>query len=357
MSGAAGLRSWVPLAVAAAVPVLVLVLDAARGRGLFDEGAPVLDGLSVVRSLALIVAVVALLAAVQRAAEGHVPTPWPPWARPAIVVTLVLTLAATALTLLDPVTYSRLAQEDGTVENLTALLFGVGGVALLMVAMSRSRGEHGLLRWAAGIMGVAFIFSAGEEISWGQRILGFGTPELLSENLQHEANLHNLATDPLEAAFYSGCAMLFILLPFVLPRTGVSPRLGRLARLAPLVPAPWIVVAAAPSAAMNLDMWDVVPVQLTVWATLGILAVVAVERRRAGDPGWRLVALTLGLTAAVQVVAFTASGSLDELYDVTEYKEFALGLVAAMYGLDLLVRRRSLAVSRSDSPTRRSPRG
>jgi hypothetical protein len=39
-----------------------------------------------------------------------------------------------------------------------------------------------------------FFFGAGEEISWGQRILGFETPETLSEvNRQEEFNLHNLS--------------------------------------------------------------------------------------------------------------------------------------------------------------------
>ena len=40
-----------------------------------------------------------------------------------------------------------------------------------------------------------FFFGAGEEISWGQRILGFQTPETLSQvNRQEEFNLHNLSS-------------------------------------------------------------------------------------------------------------------------------------------------------------------
>ena len=40
---------------------------------------------------------------------------------------------------------------------------------------------------------LGFVFIAGEEISWGQRIFGFAGPEaLLENNLQSEANLHNL---------------------------------------------------------------------------------------------------------------------------------------------------------------------
>jgi hypothetical protein len=39
-----------------------------------------------------------------------------------------------------------------------------------------------------------FFFGAGEEISWGQRIFGFGTPQALSQvNKQEEFNLHNLS--------------------------------------------------------------------------------------------------------------------------------------------------------------------
>ena len=39
-----------------------------------------------------------------------------------------------------------------------------------------------------------FFFITGEEISWGQRILGFGTPEFIGEdNQQGEFNIHNLS--------------------------------------------------------------------------------------------------------------------------------------------------------------------
>ena len=45
-----------------------------------------------------------------------------------------------------------------------------------------------VLAWAL----LMFVFM-GEEISWGQRILGFGTPEVLMEiNHQQEFNLHNI---------------------------------------------------------------------------------------------------------------------------------------------------------------------
>lgn len=43
-------------------------------------------------------------------------------------------------------------------------------------------------------LALLFFFGAGEEISWGQRLLGFQTPEPLSQvNRQEEFNLHNLS--------------------------------------------------------------------------------------------------------------------------------------------------------------------
>ena len=43
------------------------------------------------------------------------------------------------------------------------------------------------------LLGAGLLFVAGEEVSWGQRILGFEGPERLVEaNIQSEANLHNL---------------------------------------------------------------------------------------------------------------------------------------------------------------------
>lgn len=337
-------RVVIAISVAAALPLAVMIIDAARGRGPFDEGAPILDAGAVLRSLALIVAVVALLIAVDRLAVTRTTTAWPPWARPAIFVTLLLTIAATVLVIVDPLDYHLAAEEDGLLENITALWFAVGAVAVLMVSL-RGRAGRGLPRWVGVAMGAGFLLSAGEEISWGQRIFGFSSPGVLAEaNLQQEANLHNLATDPVEAAFYAGCALLFVLIPFAVARTGLSPRFRS---LAPLVPAAWIAVVAAPSAAMNLDMWDVIPVQLTVWASLGVLVVIAIDRRKSGDGAWRLVVATIGVTVIVQVVSLLTTDTVIELHDVTEYKEFALGLVAAMYGLDLLARTRASA----DSPT------
>lgn len=45
------------------------------------------------------------------------------------------------------------------------------------------------------LYGLAYIWAGGEEISWGQRIIGFESPEYFRENNdQQEFTFHNLVT-------------------------------------------------------------------------------------------------------------------------------------------------------------------
>ncbi|TPW20878.1 MAG: hypothetical protein FD126_1245 [Elusimicrobia bacterium] len=83
----------------------------------------------------------------------------------------------------------RLAVEDGPVEWLTVGAFSAAAVAFGAVAR-RGRGQARL----GAVLAAAFcVFVAGEEISWGERILGFVPPELfLRDNVQQELSLHNI---------------------------------------------------------------------------------------------------------------------------------------------------------------------
>jgi hypothetical protein len=88
-----------------------------------------------------------------------------------------------------------LAAEDGFVENITALLFAISGIVFLWCAytehLNNKRKSYAVYFFAA--WGILLIVFAGEEISWGQRILGFSTPARLNEiNLQSEVNVHNI---------------------------------------------------------------------------------------------------------------------------------------------------------------------
>ncbi|MEP6926711.1 MAG: hypothetical protein ABI834_03700 [Ginsengibacter sp.] len=79
-----------------------------------------------------------------------------------------------------------LGKEDGFFENLTFIFF-VFAVILFFISFLRTKNIF--------LLGLAllFLFGAGEEISWGQRILHFRTPNSMYDiNAQHEFNIHNL---------------------------------------------------------------------------------------------------------------------------------------------------------------------
>lgn len=83
--------------------------------------------------------------------------------------------------------------EDGLIESLTTLaLFSAALVCFYRVLRLRGLRSKRFLACCA-LLGVIMLFGAGEEISWGQRILGFNSPEFFNQNnAQMETNLHNM---------------------------------------------------------------------------------------------------------------------------------------------------------------------
>ena len=79
-----------------------------------------------------------------------------------------------------------LGDEDGLFESGTAIFFVIAAV-LFFLSFRRSKNIF--------LLGLVFvlIMGAGEEIDWGHRIFGFGTPASMEKvNVQHEFNIHNL---------------------------------------------------------------------------------------------------------------------------------------------------------------------
>lgn len=107
---------------------------------------------------------------------------------------LVVTLFSIAMKYINnDVFVSIIATEDGVIEWLTVL-----GLALTSIACFRRvvllKGEKSrLFLFMTILLGLAFFFGAGEEISWGQRIFNTQSSEFFQQhNAQGETNLHNL---------------------------------------------------------------------------------------------------------------------------------------------------------------------
>lgn len=80
--------------------------------------------------------------------------------------------------------------EDRAIEWLT--FGGFFGAAWVLAPVAWRARPLWVRAWLAGLA-LFFFICAGEEISWGQRLFGFATPESVREvNEQAEFNLHNL---------------------------------------------------------------------------------------------------------------------------------------------------------------------
>ena len=107
----------------------------------------------------------------------------------AIIVILSLFFGFTNATFFD----MTFAQEDGFIEYAT--FFFLFCISILCFSRLITQFKNQQLLWKIGVLGAAllFLFGAGEEISWGQRIFGIESGEFFQgNNLQKETNFHNL---------------------------------------------------------------------------------------------------------------------------------------------------------------------
>ena len=103
--------------------------------------------------------------------------------------------------------FDFVTREDSILEwsQFAGYAIAAGTGLLVALRLARTGNRWAALAWLA--FGVGCFFVAGEEISWGQRIFGFSTPETLQAvNAQGEANVHNIRTvlDGLNASLLVG---------------------------------------------------------------------------------------------------------------------------------------------------------
>lgn len=339
-----GLRQGVAWLVAGggrAVGALLLLLLAAQvgfawyenalGLPLVREEAPGFAFYQLLQTGFAVCASAVLVAALVSARARPSPLdaePTRPAERLAGVASLAMAGAATALFLADPAAFHAFAQEDRPLEWASALLLLVAGAVLAVHALRHRRDVLGL-GLAAGIA-LVLVVIAMEEISWGQRLLGFATPESLAEvNWQAEFNFHNVQTDLSETAYYFGAGVFLILLPLLrdlLPLPVASHPLLALA------PRRSVALVSAPVAIFNYGHWNLLPVQLSILLTLwGLLAWARAGARRS-DGGEQTLFLAAAGAVLIGQTLFLALGSaMADLPDATEYKEFFIALGFAWY--------------------------
>ena len=86
-----------------------------------------------------------------------------------------------------------LLREGGLLETFQARSYLLAAVLALYFAVQFHRTKRKGLLLLYIVFTLALLFVTFEEISWGQRIIGFETPEILkTKNIQNETTIHNL---------------------------------------------------------------------------------------------------------------------------------------------------------------------
>ena len=104
-------------------------------------------------------------------------------------------IGAVAIILLrgDKSLYRFVTNEDSVLEWPQFLGIAAAFVFALLCAWRLRRAGRPILALAYLLFGIGCFFVAGEEIAWGERVLGYGTPEALEEiNEQKETTVHNI---------------------------------------------------------------------------------------------------------------------------------------------------------------------
>jgi hypothetical protein len=120
------------------------------------------------------------------------------WNRTLVISTInLLILAGFVLwTEIDGQSVAAISDEDGPIENASAGLFLLSSICFVIAARRSAflKTKETFPRYLMiGLWALLMFVFAGEEISWGQRIFGIATPEVLrGVNTQNELNLHNI---------------------------------------------------------------------------------------------------------------------------------------------------------------------
>jgi cell division protein FtsW (lipid II flippase) len=92
--------------------------------------------------------------------------------------------------------FMRYTYEDGIVEWLTVFGLLLGSAVCIYRFVKLLRKRNGIFLAVTLLLGIMLFVVAGEEISWGQRILGIESSDFFQKNnLQKETNFHNLVVD------------------------------------------------------------------------------------------------------------------------------------------------------------------
>ncbi|MEL7210280.1 MAG: hypothetical protein AAGK32_18955, partial [Actinomycetota bacterium] len=260
-------------------------------------------------------------------------TPWHTLA--AAIAGGIVAVGAAGLVLVDPARLTRWASEDGPVEWLSAVFAFAAGLLIGAAAVARlRRATAGPSRWLAiavlGVAGLSLLIGL-EEVSWFQRVLDIESPAAVQGRNQAEFNPPNGATARSENLYYVGGFVFMVAFPGLLNAVSLP---GRWRGLTDVLPGPITLYGSVWAAALVYEMWEIVPIQMTFFASLAVLAT---DRRPGGSP--KLGPPVAAIMIVVAAVFLFGGGRMTRSWDDTEVRELLLALGFLLYGIELTIRR------------------
>lgn len=213
---------------------------------------------------------------------------------------LVVLVAAGVLATWAPEHYYRAVQEDGYLEWASFWAFALAAVTFVLNARTEIRAAR-TLPWFTVAVSAFCLVVALEEISWGQRLVGYRPPTFfLEHNYQQEFNVHNVLAGSLRQL---GVELVIAGYGIVLPVAMHVRVIGtRLAHWGVVSPPMALVPAFAAMLALYLSYpWDFSGEWIEL--TLGLAFLFAASMRhaheqsspRSGRAGVRLVSVSIAV--------------------------------------------------------------
>ena len=116
-----------------------------------------------------------------------------PWNVAMFCFPLALFVLFTALCLIECSIYWTLRDQEGVLEDVQAGMYLIAFVLAVIAASKAYRADHRPAFWLLVLFAIGAFFVFGEELAWGQHLMGFKTPGFFQiHNQQGDTTLHNL---------------------------------------------------------------------------------------------------------------------------------------------------------------------
>jgi hypothetical protein len=226
---------------------------------------------------------------------------------------------------------TQLLMEDALVETAGAAFLLLTAIVLLAASFHlfrRKSSLKGIARWrfiAVLGAGILFLVAFGEEISWGQRIFQFETPEFVEElNRQNEINLHNLDT-----RMFNNAVETLVLLIILISTVWIHRQKDRLFGF--VIPSYWLILSLQMIAAYVT--YNYVKTQdYTIYLVLLYFVIVHYRARNWHKLGYVVVAI-ITITSVGMLNAYFRD--LHSRNGLREFRECLFSFIFFIYSLSI----------------------